>query len=180
MQLIESLNKRLEIEKRIFENEGELTPLLESELDASITEIAENLDRSIFAYKIRENDLSYAKILLKDYIESKTKQLETFKELLFNVAKKHGKLEAPLTSLSITKRNTESVLIFNFDLVMQNYPSAVVVEVMDNVKTIRIRKEDLKKIWLETQGKVKGFEVMEREVSYPNIRLRARGGSGEK
>ena len=172
MQLVGALEKLSALEERIYNNGGELTPLLESELDFYAKEVPSSLDRCVFVYKTRENELEYAKSMLKSFVTSKTAQLESFKQVLFKTAQLHGKLQTPLSTLGVVRKKVESVLIFNFDLVMQQYPRAVVVETLDNVKTIRLRKEDLKAIWVQDGGKVKGFEVVEREIEYPNIRMR--------
>ena len=57
MKLLESIDKKLEIEQIIFDNDGELDEMTDLDYKAASLQVKNNIDRAVYAYKAKQNNL---------------------------------------------------------------------------------------------------------------------------
>jgi len=177
MNLLKVLDDYNDIEELLIENDGELTVEVEQYIEERKALLLEKTDRVVFYRRRLKQEIQEGKDILRAYIssgESKLMRLDTsIKNTLGDT-----KLKTPLTSLKVQTRINKIVHIFDFDTVVESYPSAVTIETLDNKRTIRISKKYLKEI-SELDLKNEGFEVREEESSFVDARLRVNKSTKE-
>lgn len=176
MTLPESLVNKLEIERFIFDQGGELTVETEAAYENAVAEVQNRTDRAVMAYKEQVNQLEYAKSALNELVTAKKQQIERYRNFLHRVVKEHGDLKTPIASISHRQRMTERVIIWDFSKVEKNYPEAVTHHFEDNKRITSLSKTKLKEIW-KNNPNVLGYEVVEHHSEWPDIRIRSRNGA---
>lgn len=177
MKLATTFSKLVQLESEIFENNGELTPVTETRLKELSKDLETHVEDVVFAYKRRASELQYIKDYYKHAIDSRTRALDQFRLLIQSVCKYTGNLKTPVASIGNRTRKSKSCIILDFDLCMKHYPEAVSIEVFDNQKTIKLNKTILKEIYEKQKGFVNGFDVIEYENEYVEIKVRSKAGS---
>lgn len=172
-KLTEAISRVCEVEKLIYEEGGELSPATEQYLDAAQRDLQTSVEAVAFAYKKRQVELEYIKQAYKTHVDSRKTALAKFKEIILQAAKRHGKnLKTPVASIGVVKKKTASVAILDFDTVCENHKEAVSIFTEDNKRIITLNKTMLKEIYEKKGGAVHGFDLLQRETEYPNIRIK--------
>lgn len=163
MRLLESLEKLTAIEDFVYNDK---LPM-EAEREALQLEVTQRTDAVALAFKHRKDEIEYLRSV-RNLVKKREDQLVKFKHLLSEVVRRHGNLNTPLASISLRKRETEQVVILNFETVQKAYPEVVTIEDKDNVRTIRLNKTMLKAIPLPH----KGFFVQKNETEFVDVRVK--------
>lgn len=172
-KLTESLTRMCEVEKLIYDAKGELSPMTEHLLEVAKTDLINSVEGVAFAYKRRQAELEYLKAAFKNAVATHKAALEKFKYILTKAAKGSPKqLKTPIASISVTTKKTMSVAILDFDEVCEYHSEAVNIFTEDNKRTITLKKTMLKEIFQKKRGAVNGFDIIERETEFPNVRIK--------
>ena len=172
-KLMSSLTRMGGIERKIFEHGGELCSFTEQELIEAEIEIRENIESVAYAYKKRQMALEHLKAAYKHAVKKESQGLEHFKQIILHSAKTHGqRLKTPLASISVSERISYDVIIFDFDETIEECPEALTITIEDNVKKLTLSKKILKEHYAKKQGGVNGYDISERKIQYPNVRVK--------
>ncbi len=168
MKLLNALNKKLELITLIEENEGEITELQENQLEIIEKEISDNaLNIAWYRTKIKE-DTEKAKTMLKAFIKSQDKKLESLDSYLKMFIPIGEKLGESLGWVAHRERKSQSIVVKNFDECALIHKDALIINTEDNKRTITIDKSILK-----TKEPDGTFEIIENKSNYIDARLKS-------
>ena len=178
-KILNAITEQLAIERKLaaISGDDDLSWDNEVELKSAEQEVMENVDRAVFAYKAKQQELEFVKTQTKALLDSKKKQLENFKNFLHQTCDTANALDVdlttPLTSVKLQTKKSSRVIITNFDEVLTQYPEASKIETKENVRTISLDKTYLKKLHQDSNGLVFGFKIEQSETEFVSVRIRA-------
>lgn len=151
MSIQQSLAKLQHVQERIFDEGGELTPLLEKDYDTALEVAKGATDYLCRVYKTKTEELEREKKNHTAWVKSREASIERFRTFLERCVDTFGKLKGSKGSIDKLKRQSVKVMIEDFDLVALKHPEVVTMKIDDNVKTVKLSKPLLKIIWMEEQ-----------------------------
>ena len=113
---------------------------------------------------------------LKDFKASKTRSLGQYKDLIHDIVSYHGDIETQTSYLKRRAKESEKVLITDFDECMEAYPLAMVVHTEDNKRTITLEKKTLLAIMKDGKPE-KGFKVVKNVSTWLDARVRGQNAN---
>lgn len=165
--LMNALNELSALEEQI--SDGEINLEDEAALTLLTSKVAEHFDAYAINYKMRIMDHENRKSLFKDWLSYSQAKLDKHKDFLKVLYQARGKIKTPNATLYQVKRDSEKVLILDFDAVMKAHPHVVTYYDEDNVRKITLNKTELKKV---PKDERRGFDVVSSSIEYPVLKLK--------
>lgn len=155
--------------REIEENDGEVTEKNAEDLIEVKRSIAASIDSTVRYRKYLKDSISKYKEAIKDFVGTQEKKLERLDDFIKWTLEFTGDLKTPFSSLKIQTRKTRKVIIDDFDLALKTFAGAATINTFDNVRTIRINKDELLSLYDQGLNPV-GFSVIENETKFIDAR----------
>jgi hypothetical protein len=143
---------------------GDVSEKTADELIECKRQIASSVDSTVRYRKYLKDSIDQYKAAIKHFVGIQERKLERLDAFLTNTISFSGDLKTPFSSIKIQSKKTKSIFILDFDIVMNEYPECVTISTFDNVRTIRLMKDDL--IQLAKNKTPKGYSVIEKETNF--------------
>jgi hypothetical protein len=160
--------------KEIEESEGDVSEKTSEELIEVKRSIASSIDSTVRYRKYLKDSVDKYKDALRHFVGVQEKKLARLDDFLKWTLEFTGDLRTPFASIKIQTRKTKKVIIEDFDLVQKFHPECVTISTFDNVRTIRLSKDDLIKI--ATKNEPMGYQVIESETKFIDAREKTKKG----
>jgi len=165
--LIKFIDRKLALIQELEDNDGEISPKSEGEMDVINAHIRENADTFVDYRQSIDASIEKYKAAIATFVAVQEKKKTRLDDFLKFAIGKIGKIETPFSSINVQSREFESILVTDFDKCAKAYPDSVTIKDFDNMRTLTISKKYLK-------GKEPiGFIESSKESSWIVARQRA-------
>lgn len=172
MNFLEVLDHKDILIKKIQDADGLIESIDEAELLKIENNLTEKIDKYAWYRKYLKWCVDEEKATHVATVESMQGRLKNFDLYLKAIVQRRGKLQSSRSSINIRTTSKDHVVIYDFDICMDNNPEAVTIHTYDNVREIRLIKKVLLDKYKERDSDVTGYGIAISNTEWIDSRVK--------